>query len=391
MLNTKTPNKKIPSQKLPLSKTHLLLAKQWHTSRNDALSPKDVTAGSGKKVWWQCSVDKTHIWAAIIGNRTLHKQGCPFCSGQRVCASNSLNATHPKLVKEWLQSKNGDLKPTDVTHGTRHKVWWQCRMKHQWEASISKRTGAGQGCPFCARQRILPETSLAAEFPEIARQWHQIKNGNLKPSMIAPHTTKKIWWQCNLDKEHEWLASVSSRTTMRTGCPYCANRKVGKTNSLAATHPEIAKQWHPTKNGKLKPTEVVAGSPKVVWWKCDKSKHHDWQMRVENRLKGAGCPYCSGRKVAIDTCLATKHPLVAQQWHQTLNGSLTPKDVNPGTGKKVWWRCLASPKHVWQAKVESVVRARRERLTTGCPFCAAKERDLNLRLARSGRQRSLRP
>ena len=41
--------------------------------------------------------------------------------------------------------------------------------------------------------------------------------------------------------------------------------------SLSETHPELAKQWHPTKNGELTPNDVTPGSSKIVWWKCDKA------------------------------------------------------------------------------------------------------------------------
>ncbi|OLN24302.1 zinc-ribbon domain-containing protein [Desulfosporosinus metallidurans] len=41
-------------------------------------------------------------------------------------------------------------------------------------------------------------------------------------------------------------------------------------NDLATTKPEIVQEWHPTKNGNLKPSDVVAGSERKVWWKCKK-------------------------------------------------------------------------------------------------------------------------
>ena len=31
--------------------------------------------------------------------------------------------------------------------------------------------------------------------------------------------------------------------------------------SLAETHPEVAKQWHPTKNGDLTPHNIDSGKP----------------------------------------------------------------------------------------------------------------------------------
>ena len=35
---------------------------------------------------------------------------------------------------------------------------------------------------------------------------------------------------------------------------------------LSTTHPELAEQWHPTKNDELTPDDVVAGSNKKAWW-----------------------------------------------------------------------------------------------------------------------------
>ena len=50
--------------------------------------------------------------------------------------------------------------------------------------------------------------------------------------------------------------------------------------SLAETHPELAKEWHPTKNESLTPNDVTPGSKKRVWWKCDKGLDHEWITSV---------------------------------------------------------------------------------------------------------------
>jgi hypothetical protein len=47
----------------------------------------------------------------------------------------------------------------------------------------------------------------------------------------------------------------------------------------------LAKQWHPTKNGKLTPSDVGAGSTKKVWWKCNKGDDHEWVASIVNRKK----------------------------------------------------------------------------------------------------------
>ena len=37
---------------------------------------------------------------------------------------------------------------------------------------------------------------------------------------------------------------------------------------LSITHPDIAGQWDPDKNGDLTPQQVVSGSNREVWWRC---------------------------------------------------------------------------------------------------------------------------
>ena len=71
---------------------------------------------------------------------------------------------------------------------------------------------------------------------------------------------------------------------------------VGKTD-LATTHPLLAKEWHPTKNGKLSPEQVTGGCGKKVWWVCEKG--HEWQATVNHRGYGRGCPVCSGNQVLV--------------------------------------------------------------------------------------------
>ena len=62
--------------------------------------------------------------------------------------------------------------------------------------------------------------------------------------------------------------------------------------SLSILFPEIAKEWHPTKNGKLTPFMVNPFSHKKVWWKCYKEDNHEWTTTVGNRQLSS-CPYCT--------------------------------------------------------------------------------------------------
>jgi len=65
-------------------------------------------------------------------------------------------------------------------------------------------------------------------------------------------------------------------------------------NCLSTTHPEIAKEWHPTKNGKTTTYDIVAGSNKTFWWKCNKGDDHEWPATPGNRIgNGSKCPFCT--------------------------------------------------------------------------------------------------
>ena len=98
------------------------LVKEWHPTKNGDLTPKDVTHGSSKKIWWLCS--KGHSHHSTVSNRTSkNATGCPECSGNKVGKDNNLQALFPKIAKEWHPTKNGNLTPKDLTHGTSKKVW----------------------------------------------------------------------------------------------------------------------------------------------------------------------------------------------------------------------------------------------------------------------------
>ena len=61
-------------------------------------------------------------------------------------------------------------------------------------------------------------------------------------------------------------------------------------NDLASVNPLLAKEWHPTKNGSLKPTDVMSCATKKVWWQCNKG--HEWEATIAHRKYYPSCPQC---------------------------------------------------------------------------------------------------
>lgn len=344
--------------------TRAYLLDQWDPAGNRPLTPQTISAASRAKAWWIC--DRGHRWAAAVQSRVLRETGCPFCAGRKVLAGeNDLATLHPDLARQWDGEKNRPLTPDQVTAGSHKKVWWRCDRGHSWQAVVKARSD-GAGCPFCANRAVLPgENDLATLHPDLAAQWDGAKNTPLTPDRLTPGSHKKVWWRC--DRGHRWQAAVASRAFGGAGCPVCSGRQVlpGE-NDLSSLRPDLAAQWHPTKNGALTPEAVTAGSSRAAWWLCERG--HAWQAVVARRVQAnTGCPYCAGHKVLAGfNDLASQEPQLAQEWDRDLNGNLTPAMVTARSGKRVWWRCDQG--HAWKTKV--YVRTGRQR--SGCPVCAGR-------------------
>jgi len=271
----------------------------------------------------------------------------------------NLAVKYPGLIKDWHPTKNGTLTPMDVLPASHKEAWWKCEKGHEWDARIANRTILGQTCPYCSNKRVGTDYNLAVRFPAVAKDWHPNKNGKLTPGDVVPRSNKRVWWRCK--NGHEWDAVISSRTN-GTNCPFCSGRRARADNNLAVKRPDIAKEWHPTKNGNLTPFNFTPGSGRKVWWKCEKG--HEWDARIANRATlGRGCPYCSNKAVGNDNNLAVKFPAVAKEWHPTKNGRLTARDVLPGSHRIVWWKCGKG--HEWDAKIKD-----RTGQGSGCTYCS---------------------
>ncbi|HEU5376627.1 MAG TPA: zinc-ribbon domain-containing protein [Ktedonobacteraceae bacterium] len=277
----------------------------------------------------------------------------------------SLAVTHPLLASQWHPTFNESLTPHQVAAGSHTKVWWKCPHgpDHEWPAEIVSRK-SGKGCPFCAGLRVSVTNSLATLAPDVAAQWHPIKNGASTPEQVQAGSNTVVWWQCSVNPQHEWDASVKNRAKNGYGCPYCTRKKASPSTSLAALHPNLAEQWHPTKNGTQSPDQVTTGSGKRVWWKCPAGPEHEWLATINERTAYPSCPFCQGRKPTSTTSLLARYSDIAAQWHPSKNDPRTPDQFMPGSNEKVWWQCPEGPDHEWQATIVDRTQG------TNCPFCA---------------------
>jgi hypothetical protein len=330
------------------------IAKEWHPTKNGKLILGNIPSQSNVEFWWICA--KKHEWKAVPYNR-VKGVGCPYCSGNKVCIDNSLETLNPALAKQWHPTKNGILTSNDVTCGSRKKVWWVCSEGHSYEASVANRSNK-RGCPYCAGKKVCKDNCLTTLRFGIAKEWHPEKNGSLTPNDVTIYSGKRAWWECS--KGHEWQTAIYNRIK-GSGCPYCSGKKVCKDNSLATLNPSVAKEWHPTKNGRLIPSNITCVTGKKVWWQC--SEGHEWRTSVASRTSGkTNCPFCSGRFPTLDRTLEVLKPGLMCEVHQTKNNDLVCGSLSINSNKKVWWKC--SNGHEWKTTVAHRTEG------TGCPICA---------------------
>ena len=121
------------------------LAKEWHPTRNGNLNPRNVTPGSGRKIWWICS--NGHEWQATVYSRN-RGSNCPICHRPSVSDDNEMLIASTDLIKQWHLTKNSGLNLRSLPAGFKKKVWWICEEGHEWQATVKARM-KGSGCPQC--------------------------------------------------------------------------------------------------------------------------------------------------------------------------------------------------------------------------------------------------
>ena len=219
---------------------------------------------------------------------------------------NSILKSRPDVNLMWDNEKNGDLIPELFTKGSEKIVWAKCtkcgqsyqiKIKDLYKKKTTK-------CIDCANFRTVKGINdFKTKYPKLAKEWDSDKNHVLLEDLNLNQAHEKYYWKCSVCG-FEWKASIYSRKNS-TYCPRCAStvgvktrslNKIKKEGSLATNFPNIAKEWHPTKNGNLKPEEMTCGNKKVVWWKCCICGN-EWQNSIALRTKGFGrCKKCNGKK-----------------------------------------------------------------------------------------------
>jgi len=196
---------------------------------------------------------------------------------------NDLLTRYPELAKEAY-----GWDPSTVCHGSKRLLSWKGCCGHVWNAVVGKRSGRGDGCPYCSGRKILVGfNDLQTIDPELAMEavgWD--------PSGYTKYSKAKLPWKGKC--EHTWDATISNRYCHGSGCPYCSSNAVlAGFNDLATVAPDVAKyayQWDPS--------TVTAKSGIYRQWQCHCG--YIWEtspnsMMFSRNIGTNGCHACSRR------------------------------------------------------------------------------------------------
>ena len=328
------------------------LAKEWDYELNGNITPDMIAPQTHKKYWWRC--EKGHSYLMSGENRS-RGCGCQYCCGKMVLEGfNDVATTHPEILDDWDYEKN-DILPTQVTAGSHMKVWWKCDKEHSWLATIKNRVN-GTKCKECNRchtssfpERVIyyylrkyfddtiwgyrdpsidrfeidvyiPSIKLGVEYD--GERWHRNIKRDIKKDIICDSNNIKLIrireplcpiyetkselicldsinhsdLESAINQILQWLgiedADISiDRDTIEI--EELVEHDIAE-NSVAKLFPDVAAQWHPTKNGKLTPDKVSYGSHRKVWWICPNG--HEYDCIVKDRTRGIGCRYCNNNE-----------------------------------------------------------------------------------------------
>lgn len=341
-----------------------ILLSEWDYEKND-ISPKDVTFGSGKYVWWKCNMN--HEWKAQIHNRTEgSKTNCPICA--RTQTSFPEQAVAYYLRKEYkilqryrIKGREVDIFIPQFNIAIEYDglMWHSGKDKIRQDLEKTKKL-ISEGVTLIRIRETKDNTSIYKQDGQYVIEFVAM-NGKYV-------TTEFEWAITELYKVINTITNSNDIPIIDMNADELSIRayymNMLKENSVASVFPELIDEWDVEKNEGITPDAFSARNNKKVWWKCNKG--HSWLASINSRgERKLGCPYCAGQRVRVgendfETWCKENNPSLLLEWDYDKN-SISPSEITKSYLKKIKWKC--SKNHTWEASVSNRVHG------TGCPQC----------------------
>ncbi|MBQ7224183.1 MAG: hypothetical protein IJX06_01340 [Clostridia bacterium] len=358
------------------------IAKEWHPTKNGDLTPFEVSYGSGKKVWWQCS--KGHEYLATVHDRTSNKNSCPVCnrinrtSFPEQAIFYYVHKLYPNTINGYKAIFDGtmelDIFVPEIMLGIEYdgKHWHSTNdelKREQKKYSICKEKGIR--LVRIREQKREPFSNTADIFYTIE---HPKRYNELE--IILRDLIDRIDLSSNcMTRKNPLKVHSDIDINIIRDSGEIQKYLIERNGSLAEYSSELVKEWDYEKNKGLTPEMFLPHSNRIVWWRCAKCGD-SFRMSINSRTRihESGCPLCAKKsrkanflksKVKKKGALIETHPELAKEWSYNKNLPLTPYDITVGHNKKVWWKCSVCG-YEWEAAPNNRKKG------VGCPCCSGR-------------------
>lgn len=287
-----------------------------------------------------------------------------------------------KETYDWVINNDvytGTLYDFIESVGFRHKFFYHCPRCNTY---FSKTGASIRRSGFCCRScvwksateenhKTIKENSIAVLYPEIKKYWDFDKN-NRNINTVTIGEDSKFWFKCR--KGHSYYSTpnhmIHSVNSSFHGCPVCAGQEFSEDNSVEKGYPEVLPYWDYELN-KIKPSKVKKSTEEKYWFRCDKghtfcSRPYKVSYAIRKGSSSKGCPYCGGKKVALENSFAGRSPDKLKYWDYSKN-NVSPDKIAFYTEELYWFRCDKG--HSYLSKPHSVAMSK----GSGCRICTGRE------------------
>ena len=311
------------------------LVHQWHPTKNGNLTPKNVSYGSNKKVYWICS--RGHVWPATISNRNGLGHNCPKCFPMTsLIELRFFTELKSLLMTETIwKHKIGKLEidiffPKKKLGIEIDGYPWHKNMEDKDLKKNEKLELIGLKI-IRVRDERLKIINKKNVFIDSRKYQHigSIKN-LLKSKYFKSFLNKKEILKVDKYLRSSKFINEKEFKEIQLNLP-----RPKKERSFAINFPELIKQWNFKKNT-VDPEFYSIGSGFIAHWICE--KNHEWKSAISSRTKSHGCEKCLNKIAHSKYNFQLKEPKLVKYYHPTLNKK-KPYEFTPRSTKKVFWLC----------------------------------------------------
>lgn len=341
------------------------LLDEWDFNEN-RYTPQELNYGSAIHINWRCV--KGHKWNTELRQRTMFSEtNCPKCARESH-TSFPEQAIYYYIRKQFDDAINNDRTalngleldifiPSMSVAIEYDGYYFHNKKKKVSEKDTKKDLLCQKKNIFLFRVREMEDTRGYLKKSDSTTFDYEYQNWNQLNQII-----RDIFLE--LDITDTDIDVIRDKTFIEE--QYMQD-KLDK--SLAKKFPEIAMEWHPTKNGNITPQMVSYGSEKQYWFQCKLGHEYKQTICSKTGKNKTKCPYCSGQKLLQGFndfevwCKNNNREDLLREWNYEKNDK-KPNEINKGTSKKIYWKC-SKCEYEWQASVR-----KRGIEGRGCPACA---------------------